>query len=184
MASPDLGPRPEGTASEWFMIIGGVPIDDAMGNLSARLHDGNREQVWDALKDKMLEIVDPGGSHGVVIKEDSIITDPVKEGGLGADSLDTVELIMAIEDTLTGVVSKDEELSRIFTTEEGKVDVTISDEEAKYVGRVMHVGQIFNVKVAESKHPGITKAWMEERKVEKAEYEKDKEKEEKAKKAD
>lgn len=187
MTSPDLGPGPEVEASTWHLVVtvdkSPVVVPNAMGNLSARLNNGDMEQVWDGLKKKMLEIVDPGGSHGVVMTNDSVITAPIKEGGLGADSLDTVELIMAIEEKLTEVVSQDEELSRIFTTEEGKVDVTLSDAEVVYVGRVMHVGHIFNVKIAESDHSGITKAWMEKREKEMAEYKKVKEKM-KAEKAD
>lgn len=91
------------------------------------------------------------------IKDDSVFTEPKEKGGLGADSLARVEIVMKIEDILA------EDYKEEF--EKG-----IPDDQAELVGRVKHVRELFNVRMAARQNPKILDLWMERRRKEIEEY--------------
>ncbi|MDO8638944.1 MAG: hypothetical protein Q7R43_05185 [Candidatus Daviesbacteria bacterium] len=88
------------------------------------------------------------GDIGKVV-DDAYIAVPTNEGGLGADSLGLVEIIMEVEDIL---------------------ETEIPDNQAEVVGRVYHVAHLYNVREAEIKMPGILDKWLAIRNREIDEY--------------
>lgn len=91
------------------------------------------------------------------VKDDSVFTEPVDKGGLGADSLARVEIVMKIEDILA------EDYKEEF--KDG-----IPDDQAELVSRVKHVRDLFNVRMAAQKNPKILDLWIKTRKKEIEEY--------------
>lgn len=91
------------------------------------------------------------------VKDDSVFIEPVDKGGLGADSLARVEIVMKIEDILA------EDYKEEF--KDG-----IPDDQAELVGRVKHVKELFNVRMAAQKNPEVLDLWMELRRKEIQDY--------------
>ncbi len=73
--------------------------------------------------------------------DDSYINEKSEEdGGLAVDSLDTVEIMMKVED----IIGRE-----------------MADEHAQYVGQVFHVAHFYDVSEAEKNQPGVLNRWMQ-----------------------
>lgn len=92
------------------------------------------------------------------VTDEAVFIEPREKGGLGADSLARVEIVMKIEDILTEAY-KDE-------FEKG-----IPDDQAEVVWRVSHIRDLFNVRMAARENPQVLPLWMDMRRKEKEEYE-------------
>jgi len=91
------------------------------------------------------------------VTDEAVFTEPREKGGLGADSLARVEIVMKIEDILM------EDYKEEF--EKG-----IPDDQAEVVGRVSHIRDLFNVRMAARQKPEILPLWLEMRQKEIADY--------------
>ena len=141
MSHPEQGPG-VGTPRLYSLEIAGHPIPNVMG-----------EELYRKAKGKIAEIL---GIKPEKMRDEKIFIESEENGGLGADSLDMVEIVMAIEE--------------LYEEEGVGIKLPIPDEEAELIGRVGHIRDHFNVRMAAEENPQILELWKRQRKEEIAAY--------------